>query len=193
MCSGSIGFFVLNSFKTMNLIYVLLLTLFLFTHSYCQIQDWMNLVPLKSSRKDVEKILGKPEKYLQTFGIYSTTIGNFYVWYSGGGCKKKIEGRQWNVPAQKLTVISLTPKDWLPIETYIKNKDEYKRVIPKGSGMDHRVFYFSTDETIIYQTITTEKNIEYVEQINLEPGIDKMYLLCKKNKNSFPTVKFSTN
>jgi hypothetical protein len=162
--------------KTINFI---LLKLILATTVFCQIQDWKTLVPLESSRKEVEKILGKPDKYFETYGTYQTPRGEFSVWYSTGGCRKKVKGLQWNVPAQKLTRILMYTQSSLPLEAYIKNKDEYKKENSPDLSKN-RFLYTSPDESIIYQTIVTHDKLEFVNTIELQPGKNKKHLLCKQ-------------
>lgn len=158
---------------------VILLSIFANTN-YCQIQDWLKLVPLKSSRAEVEKLIGKPKRYFKSYGFYSTSVGEFLVWYSLGGCRKKVEGRQWNIPAQRLTAVILSTNNALPLESYISNKNEYRKMKVDGSAMDRRTFYISPDESITYTTLMNGDNTEFVESIELQPSKDKNYLLCKK-------------
>lgn len=157
-----------------SLFFMMILTVPIF----CQNLEWVKLTPLKSNRKEVEKILGKPTKYFPTFGIYQTNFGKFYVWYSQGGCKQKKEGQQWNIPSQKLTRIFLYTQTDLPLGSYVTNTNEYKKV--KHPTNDNRTFYLSPNESLIYETITTEKNTEFVNSIELQPTRDKKYLLCKE-------------
>jgi hypothetical protein len=147
---------------------------------YSQTQDWCKLVPLESNRTEVEKIIGKPEKYFETYGVYQTEIGRFYVWYSQGGCQKNVEGLQYNIPAQKLTRIVFSPKISLPLESYVSNKENFKK--DRHPGMDSRYFYTSPDETITYETVLPNNGKEFVYTIELRPSKDKQYLLCQDMK-----------
>src|SRR5687768_9833590 len=68
-----------------------------------QRDDWRKLVALESTRDEVEKVLGKPEIYFDTYGLYKTELGKFSVWYSKGVCSKQTEGLQYNIPAKRMT------------------------------------------------------------------------------------------
>lgn len=50
-----------------------------------QTPDWRKLVALESTREEVEKFLGKPDKYFETYGTYETELGRFSIWFSRGG------------------------------------------------------------------------------------------------------------
>ena len=41
--------------------------------------EWSSLIPLESTREDVERILGSPLKQFDTFGMYDTKAGKYMV------------------------------------------------------------------------------------------------------------------
>lgn len=157
------------------------LILTLSTSGYSQqIQDWWDLIALESTRAEVEKLIGKPDKYFETSGTYRTEVGRFHVWYSKGGCRKNVEGLQYNIPARRLTGILFYPKTSLPLEYYVSNiKDFQKQESPARDG---RYLYTSPDETLIFETIVPNYSREFVYTIELQPGKDKQHLLCKDIK-----------
>ena len=166
--------------KITKLVNLIILALVASITVYSQTRDWAKLILLESNRTEVEKIIGKPERYFETYGIYQTEIGRFYVWYSQGGCQKNVEGLQYNIPARKLTRIVFSPKISLPLESYVSDKEDFKK--ERHSTMDSRYFYTSTDETITYETVLPNNGREFVYTIELQPGTDKQYLLCKDMK-----------
>ena len=147
------------------------------TSIFGQVENWNKLVPLESNRTEVEKILGKPEVYFATSGVYITEIGKFYVNYSKGGCHKDFVGWQWNVPAGKLTLLTFFPNKSEPLKSYIA---DLKGVEKKPSPVrDNRFLYFSPDESLFYETIELKAGKEFVNTIGLGPGKNKQNLLCK--------------
>lgn len=90
---------------------LVLITLVLFlssvTPAYPQDNAWNGVIPLKSTRADVEKIFGKPNTdSVGTFAAtYQTASGRIFVLYSTGPCSLK-PSHGWNVPA--LVVISMS-------------------------------------------------------------------------------------
>ena len=66
-------------------------------------KDWRRIVPLRSTRAEVERRLGKP-----VGGYYEFRAERAFVFYSnGGGC----DGRDdWDVPRDTVVRIVVTPK-----------------------------------------------------------------------------------
>lgn len=142
-----------------------------------QDKDWMDLTPLESSREDVENILGEPLSYFDTYGLYKTDFGKFSVWYSTGDCRKGVEGRQYNVPAKKMTGLSVILYKPVPIEEYICKQDYKREKSDDGFG---RYLYKSSDESKIYEVFPLDNDSEMVLSISLEPSKDKRDSLCKE-------------
>jgi hypothetical protein len=166
--------------KTQIVVCLSIFILAAFIPTHCQSQDWDKLVVLQSNRDEVEKILGKPEKYFETYGVYRTEIGRFSVWYSKGGCHKDVDGLQWNVSARKLTGILFSPERFLPLSSYITDLRDFKK--QDVSDRVPRYLYVSPDEAIIYKTFLFSDSKEVVSRIQHFPGKSKEHLLCKEMK-----------
>ena len=82
------------------------------------IQDWNELIPFESTRGEVEAILGKPNKYFETYGLYDTEIGSFSVWYSDGKCLKKRKELQYNVKPHLFINLRFSPKSIKSLTAY---------------------------------------------------------------------------
>lgn len=91
--------------------------------------EWRQLVPLKSTRAEVEKILGKPDQSFDSYALYRTPNGQFSVWYSLGGCKHKIEGRQWDVAKGLMTSLSVYVVEAWPMTKYVRNVSDFRRTV----------------------------------------------------------------
>jgi len=76
----------------------------------CQSNVWNGIVPLKSTRADVEKLLGLPpqDNKGKDAAIYKTKDGKVFVLYSTGPCKIK-PSRGWNVPESTVISVSVYP------------------------------------------------------------------------------------
>ncbi len=92
---------------------VVLLSVFSAVMTMAQAHGWRGLVPLHSTRTDVEKILGVPEQSGST-AIYRTNQGVIEVNYAVAPCKGKTLG--WNVPADTVLEIHFAPKDREPLK-----------------------------------------------------------------------------
>lgn len=87
--------------------FVLTLLLLLGGSVYCQSNNvWNGITPLKSTKMDVEKILGKRDAWsvARHAAGYETKGGKVFVLYSTGLCNVNPE-HGWNIP--ELTVISV--------------------------------------------------------------------------------------
>lgn len=84
-----------------------LFLLFVTAAVQCQSNVWNGITPLKSTRADVEKILGQPtpNSRAKFAASYSTKWGKVSVLYSTGPCSVT-PSHGWDVP--ELTVISLS-------------------------------------------------------------------------------------
>ena len=77
----------------------------LMVHTYAQ--NWRQIVPLKSTRADVERLLGSSkEAYLAN---YTLEEGNLFIEYSSGPCRPDRKGG-WNVPENTVVLVRFTPK-----------------------------------------------------------------------------------
>jgi len=88
--------------------HVLFLILMISGTVFCQSTNvWRGITPLKSTREDVERILGKPVplSIARHAGWYETKDGKVFVLYSTGPCNVNHE-HGWNIP--ELTVISIS-------------------------------------------------------------------------------------
>jgi len=145
---------------------------------FCQETGWRELVPLKSDRSEVEKILGRPTTFFETYGNYKTPIGKFHAWYAQGGCKQSSEGLQWNVPASKLTKLLFYPKKAVTLDFYLASMEGFVKQ-PSPGGFS-RFLYTAADDSITYQTIVSKNLGEIVNSIELDPNKAMQHLLCKK-------------
>jgi hypothetical protein len=135
-----------------------------------------NFEPLKTKRTEIEKVLGKPDKFFPSYGTYENETGKFSVWYSIGKCQSGVVSLQWNIPRGKMTRLLVYVNKSAPVESYVADKSLYKRVnFPEGSN---RFLYTSPDEGIVYETIAEPTGEEFVYTIELQPRTDQQKFLC---------------
>jgi hypothetical protein len=147
---------------------------------FSQSNEWRRLVALESSRGDVEKILGKPETYFDTFGQYETSVGRFSVWYSTGECRKKSLGLQYRVPAKRMTRLYLRLDSPHSPDTYIIDKSTYVKT--DSPLMANRYLYSSVDGSESVETIQRKDRSEFVNSITLQPKKSQASLVCNTEK-----------
>lgn len=137
--------------------------------------EWRKLVPLQSSRMEVERTLGKPKQSFDSYARYENENGRFSVWYSLGGCGHKVDGRQWNVERGLLTSLLVYVNDRRPLVSYSINAGDYRR-----TEMPHdRVLYVSSDDSLIIETIMPAGREEFVYAMQLDPSREQKKLLCR--------------
>lgn len=88
----------------MNIIEIIL-CVSVFSSISSKVEGWKGIVPLHSTRVEVERLLGPPVKPCKDLCHYDTTTEGVFVRYSGEPCEEGQENR-WRVPAN--TVISLS-------------------------------------------------------------------------------------
>lgn len=110
--------------------------------------SWQGIVPLRSTRSDVERGLGMPTDSHGRTRIYKTSSERVDVLYSSGGCAA---GEMWNVKADTVIRLVVAPNR----ETFIKDVDikDYHKI--NESHPDNWTQYWSPDGGIVIQTITT--------------------------------------
>ena len=109
-------------------------------------QEWRKIVPLKSTRADVERLLGPNDK---SYGVtYELTDGVLSIEYSSGPCRKERRGG-WNVPEGVVISFSFSAKNKLP-ETNLKlNRRKFRRVIDTHTG--GITYYINETDGITYE------------------------------------------
>ena len=86
------------------------ITFLLLMFTCCQSNIWNGIVPLRSTRSDVEKILGlpTPDSVAHHAADYKTKDGKVFILYSSGPCNTK-PSNGWNVPELTVILISFYP------------------------------------------------------------------------------------
>lgn len=134
---------------------------------------WQGLVPLHSTRADVERLLGPSPEECKCF--YETPNEKISIEYSQGPCKGFLHG--WNVPAGTVLMITVRPN---------------AEVLLSGLGLDLSKFdkSFGTDTRGLYYT-DKDAGIRYgfrengiLESVSYVPKRADYSLRCK----NFPSI-----
>ena len=142
----------------MNAVFAIFLLPFLiFTQSqFDDNQNWRQIVPLKSSRTDVEGLLGPTQQAF--FATYQLKEGNLFIEYSSGPCTEERKGG-WNVPKDVVISVSFSPKRKRRIAAIKLASKKFRKVIDQ-----HVVgitYYINDKDGITYQV--QEGKIDSVE------------------------------
>lgn len=170
--SGGFIFTQLWQIKNMKLLLPLLYVIFIFAQANFG-QEWKNIIPLKSTKTDAEKILGSPiEK--ESFGKngfkYVVSDGTITVYYAPEKCEGEIRG--WNVePNTVLELIFTFSWDKKGIE--LKKFDKSNFI---SFATDTATIFFADSEKGKLYVFGPERNLS---SITSTPKLSDNNLRCK--------------
>jgi hypothetical protein len=135
-------------------------------------KGWHGIVPLHSTRADVERLLGSSSDPCKC--LYKTENELVDVRYASAPCKGDVPG--WNVPADTVLSFTVIPKTWQRFSDLNLDKSKYVKTYDPDNPTAH---YTNRDEGIRY-TVTETGMVYYVSYI---PSASDGQLRCP----GFPT------
>ena len=132
---------------------------------------WHGVVPLRSTRADVIRLLGPPNVDGRYYEIDNYTV---HIDYSDGPCEKGKSG--WNVPRDTVVSISLAPTHDLKFSDLQIDKKKYKR--SKDGELPGIVYYTNDAEGITISISEGE-----VRNIYYNPTSKNNHLRCTVSGN----------
>ncbi len=107
--------------------------------SFLQDRGWRGIVPMHSTREDVERLVGPP---MTRDGItYDLKTDRLNVVYSAGTCR---EGAQWNVPRGTVIAITVYPQTKSMLADLKIDLNRFEKFIDPYVG--DRITYSNNDE-----------------------------------------------
>ncbi len=147
----------------LSLLLAFVLSCFLYSHTD---QGWKGLVPLHSTRSEVELLLGPSDDRCRC--LYKTANETVHADYADGRCRGPIPG--WNVPEDtllRLTIRSKTQKRFSDL------------------NLDLSKYEFRQDDTFTKYYSSRQEGIEYsvlpdgsINAISYVPSTKDLYLRC---------------
>lgn len=129
---------------------------------------WQCIIPLKSTRADVQKLLGDTIRPNQS--VYETKDALVHIVYSSSPCEEGIAGR-WNVPPDTVIRIEVKPKK----DIYMKDEhvvgSKYKKVEDVHVG--GLVSYINDEEGILIKS-----QYERIVATYYGPTANERHLIC---------------
>ena len=156
-----------------------------------QQQGWQSIVPLHSTRKDVETLLGSPAETRGVASTFKWKDGRVRVFYADGFCEGT--ANDWNVPPDTVVSLTFEPNKDLSITELKLDTTQYERVL--DLHLQSAIHYINRKEGIRIST-RQEKDGEDVQSISYEPAEKDFYLRCPNNsaelskKEPYPGLKF---
>jgi hypothetical protein len=136
-----------------------------------QAEEWRGIKPLRSTRSDVERLLGLPKTAKQDTSSYEFESESVFIIYSSGQCKDKSTG--WNVPRDTVISISVNPKVKPKLDELKLDQSKYEKVI-EGDYLDF-VTYRNDEAGIAYE-VDAPKGL--VNSVRYLPTVKDNYLRC---------------
>lgn len=153
---------------------VILLNLCIFLHTgyLSRVNGWRGIVPLHSTRADVERLLGPGTEPEGISVIYKLEHEVVHIQYSSGLCIKDRRGG-WNVPRDTVVGIIIGPKKELRLSDLQLDEKSFKKSL-------------SGDATSFVEYVNREKGVSYsvhepsgtVAAIYYEPMEKDKHLRC---------------
>jgi hypothetical protein len=144
--------------------------------------DWRQITPLRSTRVEVERLLGTSTKPYSA--KYTLEEGNLFIEYSTGPCTPLRKGG-WNVPKDVVVQMSFSPNVKNSVSTLKLDPRRFRKVIDDHVG---GVIYYINDEL----GLTYEVQGGKVDAIYYQPGKKDEHLYCGDSASE-PAKKGSDN
>jgi hypothetical protein len=138
-----------------------------------QARGWRGLVPLRSTRADVEQLLGQPAERISKYSVfYRGASETVIITYAKGlSCGKGEKYSQWRVPRDTVESILVTPTTPLPLSELAIDQRNYEK--RSGGHRPEDVYYINDQEGESIRVFLGK-----VMEISLYPGRIDAHLSC---------------
>jgi hypothetical protein len=141
-------------------------------------KDWRGLVPLKSTRADVERVLGTSDVNTNSerMTYYLPNVVVFINFTANPKCQRTLPYESWDVAPGTVTAISIKLRRSVLVSEAGVDLTKFKKIKGDHDVVDH--FYYSNIE----DGFSIEVGQNYVGGYLYEPGSAQKHLLCPVNK-----------
>lgn len=141
-------------------------------------EGWRGIVPLHSTRADVERLFGSP---LQKGGSsYATETEVLIVAYSADeSCREGLPDR-WNVPRDTVLSFTVSPRTKLLLSDTHLNISSFRRL--PDPYIQGNIYYRSEEEDVKVTTRALQDGTEEVDSIRYTPAATDNHLRCPGSK-----------
>lgn len=143
-------------------------------------KDWRGMIPLKSTRAEVERLLSHPTGPLPTYYLSDSTVT---FWYSHCRCGDKCKDDDWNVPPDTVTGIYVDLKGIVRLADLGLDLSQFKksRLADDVPGS----FIYSNAK----EGFAIEGGGEYASALIYGPHAEDNYLRCSNKPSQSPKPK----
>lgn len=138
-----------------------------------QTAGWRGIVPLRSTRGDVERLIGKPNI---EYGLYDIANERVRISYSGDPCSEGLQGA-YKVPRDTVVSIDVTPQNTVRLADLRLDPGKYQRTAGRPER-DHSL-YRNEEEGVTYLVSEgggAESGV--VQRIHYGPAAKDAHLRC---------------
>ena len=137
-------------------------------------KGWRGIVPLHSTRADVERSLGAPDRKSNIKPVvrYDLEKEHVYIIYSRGPCSDGSVYGKWEVPPDTVVSIRVSPKKGLLLSELQIDAAQYKVVHVRG--VPSYTYYVDDGEGVQYDVSSG-----HVSTIDYFPAAEDEHLRCK--------------
>ncbi len=143
-------------------------------------KEWRGLVPLKSTRADVERVLGVPSN--ESAPAYYLPGEIVYIEFAANpGCHNERFDRSWDVPSETVTLIRRTLKESMPLAALGIDPSKFEKV-RRNFDVTGLFYYVNSEEgfTIVFESDPDGKG-DFVTGYIYGPTAKDNYLRCPHN------------
>src|ERR1041384_5570844 len=115
--------------------------------SNAQAKEWRGIVPLHSTRTDVERLLGPPKTDRTDMIFYESEVEQISIEFSKGPCN--VEFSSWNVPRDTVISIWVTPR-LRQLNAKDLNLDQRRYIKIRDNHRGDIIYYRNDEEGIEY-------------------------------------------
>ena len=133
-------------------------------------KDWQGIIPLRSTRADVERILGRPKQNSDRASLYSLPREIVVISYQHAPCNEEEGwfGYGWNVPVGTVIAIGVIPRSAIAKDKFVSDRFVTRDT---GGGV---VYYDDRDNGLSVETLVNK-----VSLLKYEPEEKQQDLRCR--------------
>jgi hypothetical protein len=147
--------------------------------------SWRGLIPLHATRRQVERLLGAPQRTWETNAAYETDHETLMVKYAKGGCG--VGNTEWNVPRDTVVEIEVGQRFSFLLSQLNLDSSRWERQeifpFPETANPPKVVNYKNPSDGISIRAQSKSGGEEVVVSIAYKPASKDEQLRCHSNDN----------
>ena len=147
-----------NGMKSITVKFTMLIAILLLSAVISRAEEWRGIIPLKSTRADVERLLGKPNN----LGRYQYENERAYIHYATGSCKL-LDGCECLVPEDTVIEIYVELEVELRFLSLKLDRAKFRKTIyPEDSNL---AVYSNDEAGIIYAVSERDDDVTTIQYL----------------------------